>query len=625
MEMPELSNNEAKQAPGEQTLDQAATQPESQAAETQSDPEATAEMTVAEEKQQEAAAEEPVTKQSLMEHAKALLEKDPDEVFRDEITRLRQQFGALRKIEIESARTEWAEAGNAPEDFVLADDTEEAAFNEVIAAIRDKKNARAAEVEEARRKNLEEKNSIIAQIIALAEDTDNVNRTFQQYIDLQAQFNSLGEVPPTEETSVWKRFQEARERYSDNLKINKELRDYDFKKNLEQKLILIDEAVALAEDEDIIAAFRRLQELHDKWRQIGPVAKELRDDIWARFKDASAVINKKYQAFFEERKEREAKNEAAKTALCEQIEALDFSSLSSFSAWDQMTTQIIALQNEWRTLGYASKKVNNSLFARFRQRCDVFFAAKAAYFKAVKEEYAANLARKTALAEEAEALKDSTEWRKTTDRLVEMQKEWKTIGAVPKKHSDAVWKRFQEACDHFFEQKKQATSGQRAEEQANLKIKREIIDGLSAITAETPDDEAVALLRELQDRWQQTGHVPFREKDKINDAYRTLVAELRRRLNLNETRARMDRFESSIKELEGDNAKLYRERDRLVRALENRRNDIRTYENNIGFLTSKSKTGESMLREFTQKIERLKEDIRQIEEKIRIIDSSLRN
>ena len=304
-------------------------------------------------------------------------------------------------------------------------------------------------MEEARRKNLEQKNSIIEQIIALAEDTDNVNRTFQQYIDLQAAFNALGEVPPTEETSVWKRFQEARERYSDNLKINKELRDYDFKKNLEQKLLLIDDATALADDEDIITAFRRLQELHDKWRQIGPVAKELRDDIWARFKDASAVINKKYQAFFEERKEREAKNEAAKTALCEQIEALDFSALSSFTAWDQMTTQIIALQNEWKTLGYASRKVNNALFARFRQRCDDFFTAKAAYFKAVKEEYAANLARKTALAEEAEALKDSTEWRKTTDRLVEMQKEWKTIGAVPKKHSDAVWKRFQEACDYF--------------------------------------------------------------------------------------------------------------------------------------------------------------------------------
>ncbi len=625
MEMPELSSNEATKAPEEQTLAQAATEQESHAAETDIDPEAQAEAEMTEAIEEQQADEAPATKASLLERAKALLEKDPDELYRDEITRLRQQFGAIRKIEIEADRAKWAEEGNAPEDFVVAADPEEAAFNETITAIRDKKNARAAEVEEARRKNLEQKNSIIEQIIALAEDTDNVNRTFQQYIDLQAAFNALGEVPPTEETSVWKRFQEARERYSDNLKINKELRDYDFKKNLEQKLLLIDDATALADDEDIITAFRRLQELHDKWRQIGPVAKELRDDIWARFKDASAVINKKYQAFFEERKEREAKNEAAKTALCEQIEALDFSALSSFTAWDQMTTQIIALQNEWKTLGYASRKVNNALFARFRQRCDDFFTAKAAYFKAVKEEYAANLARKTALAEEAEALKDSTEWRKTTDRLVEMQKEWKTIGAVPKKHSDAVWKRFQEACDYFFEQKKQATSGQRAEEQANLKAKREIIDALAAITDATPDDEALASLRRLQEAWQQTGHVPFREKDKINDAYRTLTSQLRRRLNLNETRARMDRFETSIKELEGDNAKLYRERDRLVRALEGRRADIRTYENNIGFLTSKSKTGESMLREFNQKIERLRDDIRQIEEKIRIIDSSIAN
>ena len=624
MEMPELSSNEAAKAPEEQTLDQAATEQESQAAETDNDPEAQAEDEITEALEEQHPDEAPATKASLLERAKALLEKDPDEVYRDEITRLRQQFGAIRKIEIEADRAKWAEDGNAPEDFTVAPDNDETAFNETITAIRDKKNQRAAEVEEARRKNLEQKNSIIEQIIALAEDTDNVNRTFQQYIDLQAAFNALGEVPPTEETSVWKRFQEARERYSDNLKINKELRDYDFKKNLEQKLLLIDDATALASDEDIITAFRRLQELHDKWRQIGPVAKELRDDIWARFKDASAVINKKYQAFFEERKEREAKNEAAKTALCEQIEALDFSALASFTAWDQMTTQIIALQNQWKTLGYASRKVNNSLFARFRQRCDDFFTAKAAYFKAVKEEYAANLARKTALAEEAEALRDSTEWRKTTDRLVEMQKEWKTIGAVPKKHSDAVWRRFQEACDYFFEQKKQATSGQRAEEQANLKAKREILDALAAITDATPDDEALAALRQLQERWQQTGHVPFRDKDKVNDAYRTLTGELRRRLNLNETRARMDRFETSIKELEGDNARLYRERDRLVRALENRRADIRTYENNIGFLTSKSKTGESMLREFNQKIERLRDDIRQIEEKIRIIDSSLK-
>lgn len=632
METRDLSSIQgASGAAEEQSLNQAA--PQAQAEELKANepvaanPEAEAEdemvNAIESEEAVDEAATETVTKDSLMAAARMMLEKAPADVQRDQISRLRLQYSALRKIETEADRNAWAEAGNDPAAFMPSVDADEAAFNDVINQVREKKNAWAAEQEAKRQENLAAKNDIINQINELAADTDNVNRTFPLYRDLQDRFNAIGEVPPTEETGVWKRFQEAREHYSDNLKINKELRDYDFKKNLDAKILLIEQAVALNNEEDVITAFRRLQDLHDKWRQVGPVAKELREEIWQKFKDASAVVNKKYQAFFEERKAREAQNEAAKTALCEQIEALDFNNLNSFNAWEQMTEQIIGLQNEWRKLGFASRKANNTLFARFRQRCDEFFAAKASYFKTVKEEYAANLAKKTALAERAEALKDSTDWRKATDEFVEMQKEWKTIGAVPKKHSDAVWKRFLGACDYFFDHKKQATSGQRTAELANLEAKRQIVADLETIAADSAAEGAQDRMRELQEKWQATGHVPFKEKDKINDAYRAAVNALRRAFNVSDNRARMDRFADNLAQLDGDNAKLARERERLARALESRRIEIRTYENNLGFLSSKSKSGETMVNEFRRKIDHLKDDIAQLEEKLRLIDSKM--
>lgn len=630
MEMREPSCPQPEMASDEQTLTKSdydtIVEAENTANDASSDidPEAEAETVMSEAIEEEQTNTIPLTKELLIEQAKALLEKDPAEIQRESIARIRQHYNNLCKNEVESARTLWVEEGNAPEDFVVTEDAEDAVFSNIINEIREKKNLWAEQKELERKANLQAKNEIIDQINALAEDTDNVNRTFPLYRELQDKFNALGEVPPTDETSVWKRFQEARERYSDNLKINKELRDYDFKKNLDLKNELLNQAIALDSEEDVVVAFRRLQELHDKWRQIGPVAKDIREELWNKFKDASAAVNKKYQAFFEERKARETANEEAKNALCDQIEALDYSSLKSFAQWDEMTNKIIALQNEWKTIGFASRKVNNALFARFRKSCDEFFTAKAAYFKSVKEEYAANLAKKTALAERAEALKDSTDWKKTAEQFVAMQKEWKTIGAVPKRHSDAVWHRFLSACDYFFDKKKEATSGQRAEEQANLKTKREIIDALKSIDENTPDNEAAAKLHELQDKWQQTGHVPFRDKDKVNDGYRAAVNALRQRLNMHENRNRMDRFEANISQIEGDQQRLYRERDRLVRALEGRSNEIRTYENNIGFLTSKSKSGESMLNEFRNKIQRLKEDIDQIKEKIELIDSKLK-
>lgn len=588
--------------------DSAAPQPEAEA-------EAESIMTQGEEDFEAKDVNREITAESLLADALALMEKDAADISNDEIRRLRQHFSMLHKS-VDSA----AEAAEAP----AAPSETETRFEQTIEALRARKAQYIAEQEALRAANLERKNAIIEQINALAEDTDNVNRTFPRYRELQDEFNAVGDVDPTEETAVWKRFQEAREHYSDNLKINKELRDYDFKKNLADKEALLAEARSLAAEEDVISAYRRLQDLHNKWRQIGPVAKELRDEIWNSFRDASAEVNKRYQAFFEARKAREAENETAKTALCEKIEALDLNGLKTFAAWEEATKQIQTMQEEWRKLGFASKKMNRVLFARFRQCCDSFFAAKAEFYRNTREELSSNLAHKQDLVTRAEALQESTDWRKATDEFIAMQKEWKSIGAIPKKYSDDLWKRFTAACDAFFDRKKKEGSGVRNAEVANLRAKREIIGRLSALTDEATDkDTAIAELRKLQDSWKEIGHVPFREKDKLYEAYRSAVDAVRDHFAIAESRARRQRFEASVNDMKGDDNKLFRERERLVRALDARRNDLRTYENNLGFLNSKSKSGNSLMLDLERRIGRLKADIAELEEKIALLDGNI--
>lgn len=566
---------------------------------------------------------EPLSKERVVEIAAELAQKPAAEITRDEITKIKQQFYSIRKVELEQEKSEFLAKGNEEAAFAAKTDELEEQLKTLLNDIKEKKAAYIAEVEATRQANYERKAAIIAEITEMAADTDNVNRLMPKFRELQQEFKNIGEVPATLMSEQWKQFQDSVERYYDQLKINKDLRDYDFKKNLDVKNLLCEEAEKLANENDIIVAFKRLQDLHDKWRETGPVAKEIREDIWTRFKDASAVINKKYQAFFEERKAREQENESAKTAICERLEALDFNSLSTYAAWDEMTKTIIAAQEDWKKLGFASKKMNNALFARFRETCDKFFAMKAEYFKRMKDELSTNLEKKTALCERAEALKDSTDWKKTTDELVALQKEWKTIGSVSKKHSDAVWQRFLAACDYFFEQKKKSTSGTRKAEQANLKAKNEIIDALKAIDPESTRDVATKQVKGLMAQWQQIGHVPFRDKDKVYEAYRKAVNEVYDRFDIKETKAHLANFENSINEMSGDENKLYRERERLMRIYEQKRNELRTYENNIGFFNSKSKSGDSMFREMERKMQRIKDDIAVLEKKIEVIDSKL--
>lgn len=567
----------------------------------------------------------PITAPELMEKLKTIIEKE-ENVSAEDLARFKQQFYNLHNERLREERQKHIDAGNETETFVPQPDPFEEEFKKLMTDIKEMKARQRAQIEAEQQRNLERKQAIIDQIMKMSDDTDNVNRHYPQAKELQNEFKAIGEVPQQKATEIWKSFQDAVEHFYDQWKVNKELRDYDFKKNLSEKELLVSEAVKLDTEEDVVTAFKRLQELHDKWREIGPVDKEHREEIWARFKDASAAINKRYQAFFEERKKREQDNEAAKTALCERIEAMDLGALTSYSSWNKATQEIMKAQEEWKKIGFASRKANNTLFTRFRKRCDEFFAAKAEYFHNVKDEMAQNLEAKTRLCEQAEELMNSTDWKSTTDKLVELQKQWKTIGTVQKKYSDTIWARFMAACDHFFEQKKAATAGVKKTEQANLAIKREIVDTLTKLNAPdatTPREEAIKTINELRAKWQQTGHVPFREKDKLHETYREVVRQLFDKYDIHETKARQASFENAIEELSADKSKLSRERERLMRTYESRRAELQTYENNLGFFNAKTKTGDSMMRDLQNKIQRIKNDIADLEKKIQLIDAKL--
>lgn len=565
----------------------------------------------------------PLTKEEILTRMQELAQKDAADIAREDVNRLRVQFYGLRHDEVAAQKAEYVAAGNNPEAFEPAADESEELFKAAYTTIKDKKAALAAEQEAVKLENLAKKNAIIADIDAAADDADNVHLQLERVRELQATFKAIGEVPATEVSDIWKRYQLATEKFYDQLKVNKDLRDLDFRKNLESKTLICEEAQRLTDEPDIVVAFRRLQDLHEKWREIGPVAKEYREEIWTRFKDLSANINKKYQAFFEERKAVERINEQSKLALIEKLEAVDTAALTSFAAWDEATKQVIEVQEEWKKLGYASRKANTQLYARFRELCDGFFAAKAAHFKEIKEESAENLAKKISLCEQAEELQDSTDWKKASDALIALQAKWKTIGPVPKRQSDAVWNRFRAACDKFFESKKQNTNERRSTEQANLKAKRDIIAQLKDIKADGTADrkESIAKVRELMKRYQETGHVPFRDKDKLHDAYRAEVARLHDELDMSTAKAALAAFENDVNELSGND--LGRQRDKLMRSLEMKKNEIKTFENNLGFFNSRSKSGEAMVRDMERRIARLRDEQTNIEKKIQLIDAKI--
>ena len=571
----------------------------------------------------ETAPAQKLTKEEVIARLKDIA-SDVESVTKAEIDGLKQTFYKLHNAEQEAARKKFAEAGGAPEDYVPTPDPLEEEMKNAMSVIKNKRNELAAEVEKQKEMNLQVKLSIIEELKDLLESPEDANKNYTEFKRLQQQWNEVKLVPQASVNELWKNYQLYVEKFYDLLKLNNEFREYDFKKNLEIKTHLCEAAEKLAEETDVVSAFHQLQKLHQEFRETGPVAKELREEIWARFKAASTAVNRRHQQHFDALKEAEQQNLDQKTVICEIIEGIDYNELTNFAAWDAKTQEIIALQNKWKTIGYAPQKMNVKIFERFRAACDAFFNKKAEFFKTVKENMNENLEKKRALCEKAEALKDSTDWKATADTLVKLQKEWKTIGPVAKKHSDVIWKRFITACDYFFEQKNQAGASQRSEEQANLEKKRAIIAQLEAIGEETEADTAIEQVRTLMKEWNAVGFVPFKDKDKVYKQYHALVDKLFERYNISQSNKKLSSFKNTISNIqEGSPQALYREREKLMRAYDNMKSELQTYENNLGFLNAASKKGNSLLTELNRKVEKLKADIDLVKEKIKVIDESI--
>lgn len=567
--------------------------------------------------------EVPQTQEEVVARVKELAEADaPAE--KQELDALKQAFYKIHKANVAAARAQFIENGGEPEAFLPAPNVLEDEFKAAMNVIKQKRAELQAELDRQKEENLQKKQEILERIKALSATPEEANQAYKEFKELQNQWKELTLVPAEKANELWKTYQLYVEQYYDQLKLNNEFREYDFKKNLEIKTRLCETAEKLNEEADVISAFQQLQALHQEFKETGPVAKELREEIWARFKAASTAVNKRHQQYFEELKQKEEENLAHKTALCEKIEAIDLTAIKTAAAWEVQTQQIIEMQKEWRTIGFAPQKMNVKIFERFRGACDRFFTEKAAFFKRLKEEQAQNLAKKTELCEKAEALKDSTDWKATADKLMQIQKEWKTIGAVPKKHSESLWQRFIGACDYFFEQKGKNTASQRGEEKENLQKKEQVIEKLKALLESDEEENKQDTVRELMKEWNEIGFVPFKEKDKIYKAYHETVDQLFKALNMSAARRRLDNFKNNLKNdaKEGGQG-LSRERERLVRAYENKRSEIKTYENNLGFLTCSSKKGSSLLNEMNKKMEKLKDELNLIGEKIAAIDKEM--
>lgn len=569
--------------------------------------------------------EAPQTQEEVVAKVKELAEADaiPE---KQELDALKQAFYKIHKADVAAARAQFVENGGEPEAFLPAPNVLEDEFKAAMNVIKQKRAELQAEQDRLKEENLKKKQDILERIKALSATPEEANQGYKEFKELQAQWKELQPVPAEKVNELWKTYQLYVEQYYDQLKLNNEFREYDFKKNLEIKTRLCETAEKLSEETDVISAFQQLQALHQEFKETGPVAKELREEIWARFKAASTAVNKRHQQFFEDLKKKEEENLARKTALCEKIEAIDTAAIKKVAEWESQTQAIIELQKEWRTIGFAPQKMNVKIFERFRNACDRFFTEKAAFFKRLKEEQAQNLAKKTELCEKAEALKDSTDWKATADQLMQIQKEWKAIGAVPKKYSESLWQRFIGACDYFFEQKNKNSASQRSEEKGNLQKKEAVIEKLKALldNEEETENDKQAAVKELMKEWNETGHVPFKDKDRLYKTYHDIVDQLFKALNMSASRRRLDNFKNSLKNdaKEGGQG-LPRERERLMRAYEIKRNEIKTYENNLGFLTCSSKKGSSLLNEMNKKMQKLKEELQLLKEKIAAIDKEM--
>ncbi len=560
------------------------------------------------------------TKQEVIDRLKEIAHSD-ETPQKTEVELLKTTFYKLHFAEREEQQKAYLDAGGDPETYQVMPDPQEEVFKAEMGVIKEKRQKAFQEQEAEKQENLKKKLDIIEKIKAMVTSPEEANKTYQDFKALQQQWKEIKAVPAEKANELWRNYQLYVEQFYDLLRLNSIARDEDFKKNLEAKTRLCEIAEKLADEEDVISAFHQLQDLHQQYREIGPVAKDLREEIWNRFKAASTVINKRHQQHFEGLRAQEEENLAKKTALCEKVEAIAKEECTSSAEWEKQTKAIIEIQQEWKTIGFAPQKMNVKIFERFRAACDDFFGKKGTFFKEMKERFAENAAKKQKLVEQAQALADSTEWRSTSDKLIALQKEWKTIGIVPKKLGDQLWNDFLTACNKFFEARNAATAGTRNEERENLEKKKNIIEQLTAL-AEEGGDDLQEKVQQLTDEFNQIGHVPFKEKDNIFKAYRAILDKLYKELNIKTARRRLDNFKSNLKNVaeRGANA-LDSERSRLMRRYEQLKQEINTYENNIGFLSASSKKGNSLIDEMNRKVQKLKDDLQLTRDKIKAIDA----
>ncbi|OYP77305.1 hypothetical protein CIK92_00410 [Prevotella sp. P4-67] len=560
------------------------------------------------------------SKYEVLERVKELAHSDETPA-KDEVDHLKTAFYKLLFAEREADQKTFIENGGDPEAYVMKTDDSEEQFKAEMGLIKEKRAKAFQQQEEEKKANLQRKQQIIEKIKMMSTSPEEANKSYNDFKALQQEWKDIKAVPAEKANELWRNYQLYVEQYYDLLNLNRELREYDFKKNLEQKTLLCEAAEKLADEPDAVSAFHQLQELHQQYREIGPVAKELREQIWARFKAASTVINKRHQQHFEELRAKEEENLTRKTALCEKVEAIAKEENKNATDWENHTKQIIEIQTEWKTIGFAPQKMNVKIFDRFRAACDDFFGRKAEFFKTLKEKFAENTKKKKEMVEQAKALMDSTDWKATSDKLIKLQKEWKTIGMVPKKVGDQLWAEFVAACNKFFEARNAATAGTRNEEQQNLDRKKEIIAKLKELLDSTADN-VQATLQQLIDEYGKIGHVPFKEKDKLFKEYHKVVDALYKQLNISASKQRLDNFKSSIKSMakQGEDM-LDNERGRLMRRYEQLKSEITTYENNLGFLNASSKKGNSLIDEMNRKVNKLKDDLELIRQKIKAIDA----
>ncbi len=556
------------------------------------------------------------SKQEVIDRVKEIAE-NKENAEREELDLLKNVFYKLLIADSDAKQKAYIEAGGDPETYVAERDPDEETFKTAMAQVREQRAAFIQQQEEQRKENLNRKLEIIEKMKEMATSPDEANKTYKEFKALQTEWKEIGAVPPENSTEVWRNYQHVTEQYYDLLKLNFEARDYDFKKNLETKTALCEKAEKLAEETDVVSAFHQLQELHNQYRETGPVAKELREEIWNRFKAASTVINKAHQQHFEALRAGEEENLKKKTELCEKVESVISEPNNGNSDWDKHSKEIIALQAEWKQIGFAPQKMNVKIFERFRSACDQFFTSKAEYYKKLKATFAENADKKRAIIEKAKALSDSTEWRSTGDKLIALQKEWKAIGAVPKKISNQLWEEFRAECDKFFEARNAATEGNVSEERENLEKKKDIIEQIKAL-AEEAGEVIQEKLQVLRDEYNKVGHVPFKEKDTIFEEYRAALDAAYGKLRQGNNSRRLGNFKASIAKKDEDS--IGGERSRLMRHYDMLRQEIQTYENNLGFLSAASKKGNTLVTEITRKIDKLKDELQLTKDKITAID-----